>query len=378
MRAKLTALLVCLALLLSAASCGAGKTASGTDISPELTYDHSLELAYAEGFSVDYYEGGCALITIEGDGRFLTVPEGMLPPEELAEDVVVLQLPLERAYLAASAVMDMFIALDALDALRFTALTEEGWYLDQAREAMAGGTLVYAGKYSAPDYEQICAADCGLAIENTMIYHTPEVKEQLERFGIPVLVDHSSYEPSPLGRMEWIKLYGVLTGKEDEAQAVFDRQLDAFASIQEEEPTGKTVAFFYINSNGAAIVRRSTDYVPRMIEMAGGTYIFDDLGAEEGSASSTVTMQMEEFYAAAKDADYIVYNSTVDGVLPSLDALTAKDSLLANFKAVQDGNVFCTSENLYQSSMELGTFISDLHHMLSGDWDSMTYLYHLE
>lgn len=378
MRAKLTALLVCLALLLSAASCGAGKTASGTDISPELTYDHSLELAYAEGFSVDYYEGGCALITIEGDGRFLTVPEGMLPPEELAEDVVVLQLPLERAYLAASAVMDMFIALDALDALRFTALTEEGWYLDQAREAMAGGTLVYAGKYSAPDYEQICAADCGLAIENTMIYHTPEVKEQLERFGIPVLVDHSSYEPSPLGRMEWIKLYGVLTGKEAEAQAVFDRQLDAFASSQEEEPTGKTVAFFYINSNGAAIVRRSTDYVPRMIEMAGGTYIFDDLGAEDGSASSTVTMQMEEFYAAAKDADYIVYNSTVDGVLPSLDALTAKDSLLANFKAVQDGNVFCTSENLYQSSMELGTFISDLHHMLSGDWDSMTYLYHLE
>ena len=38
-----------------------------------------------------------------------------------------------------------------------------------------------------------------------MIYHTPEVKEQLERFGIPVLVERSSYESSPLARMEWIK-----------------------------------------------------------------------------------------------------------------------------------------------------------------------------
>ena len=54
--------------------------------------------------------------------------------------------------------------------------------------------------------------NCGLAIENTMISHTPEVKEQLEKFGIHVLVDYSSYEPEPLGRTEWVKLYGLLTG----------------------------------------------------------------------------------------------------------------------------------------------------------------------
>lgn len=377
MKTRLTALLLCLALLLSAASCGAGEV-SGTDISPELVYDHSLELSYAEGFSVDYYEGGYALISIEGDSRFLVIPEEMEPVASLAEDVIPLQLPLEQAYLVSSAVMDMFIALDALDTLRFTALKAEGWYLEEAREAMERGDLLYAGKYSAPDYEQICAANCGLAIENTMIYHTPEVKEQLERFGIPVLVDRSSYESNPLGRMEWVKLYGILTGKEDTAQAVFDRQVEAFTSIETEESTGKTVAFFYITSTGAANVRRSSDYVPKMIEMAGGTYIFQELGTEDGSASSTVTMQMEEFYAAAKDADYIIYNSTVDGVLPSLEALLAKDALLGNFKAVQDGTVFCTAENLYQSSMELGTFIQDLHKMLSGDWENMTYLYHLE
>lgn len=32
-----------------------------------------------------------------------------------------------------------------------------------------------------------------------MIYHTPEVKEELESFGIPVLVERSSYERPPPG-----------------------------------------------------------------------------------------------------------------------------------------------------------------------------------
>ena len=59
-----------------------------------------------------------------------------------------------------------------------------------------------------------------------MIYHTPEVKERLEEFGIPVLVERSSYESHPLGRVEWIKLYGVLLGKEESLtrlQAAIDK-----------------------------------------------------------------------------------------------------------------------------------------------------------
>jgi iron complex transport system substrate-binding protein len=203
------------------------------------------------------------------------------------------------------------------------------------------------------------------------------VKEQLEKFNIPILVDYSSYEPEPLGRTEWVKLYGVLTGEEEKAAKVFDDQVKAFASVEGQEKTDKTVAFFYISSNGEVNVRKSTDYLPKMIEMAGGTYIFDDLGDDDDTASSTVTMQMEEFYLAAKDADYIIYNSTVDGELTSVEELISKNSLLANLKAVQEGNVFCTTKNLYQSSMELGTMIADIHGMLNGEEEELTYIYKL-
>lgn len=357
-----------------------GSPAAGkdTEISASLTHEGSMELTYAEKFSVDYYAGDYALVTIPEAGRFLVVPEGGEAPEDLDDDIVVLQKPVENIYLVASAVMDMFVSLDALDSVRFSALKTDAWYIEEAKDAMEAGDVLYAGQYSAPDYERILAENCGLAIENTMIYHTPEVKEQLEKFGIPVLVDYSSYEPSPLGRTEWVKLYGLLTGKEEEAEEAFSREAAAFEAVKEAEKSGKTVAFFYITSNGEANVRKSSDYLPKMIEMAGGSYIFSDLGEEDDTASSTVSMQMEEFYASAKDADYIIYNSTIDGELNSVEELLGKSSLLKNFKAVQEGNVFCTTKNLYQSSMELGTIISDIHKMMTGDEENLTYIYRLE
>jgi len=384
MRKRLTAAFLCVCLIFTLSGCKASDSKEdkplekNTEISEELTYTHSMELEFAKEYSVDYYEDGYALITISDGTGYLLVPEGKAAPEDLDKEIVPLYQPLQNLYLVASATMDMFVALDALDSIRFTGLKPESWYIPEAREAMEQGNILYAGNYSAPDYEQILAENCGLAVENTMIYHTPEVKEQLEKFGIPVLVDYSSYEVNPLGRTEWVKLYGLLTGKEEEAAAAFDSETAAFATVGEGEKTGKTVAFFYITTNGEANVRRSSDYLAKMIELAGGSYIFNHLGDEEDTASSTVSMQMEEFYAAAKDADYIIYNSTIDGELTSVEELTAKSSLLENFKAVQEGNVFCTTRNIYQSSMELGTIIADIHKMLTGEEDSLTYIYKLE
>lgn len=379
MKKKLMALFLCLAMCLGLTACGAGGSGmaeNSTDISDELTYTDSTKLEYAQKFTIDNYEGGYSLITITDGGRFLVVPEDKEAPEDLAKDITVLQQPIQNIYLVASAVMDMFVSLDALDSIRFSGTKADGWYIDAAKAAMENGDILYAGKYSAPDYEQILAENCGLAIENTMISHTPEVQEQLDKFGIPVLIDHSSYEPNPLGRTEWVKLYGLLTGHEEEAEAAFASEADAFKAISGEEATGKTVAFFYITSNGEANVRKTADYLPKMIELAGGTYIFQDLGDAE-DATSTLSMTMEEFYAGAKDADYIIYNSTIEGQLSSVDELLAKSPLLGKFRAVQEGHVYCTMKNLYQSTMELGTITSDIHRMLMGDDGDLTYLYKL-
>lgn len=344
-----------------------------------LSYDHSLELEYATQFSVDYYEGDYALLEIGDGARYLVVPEGATVPSGLEEGITVLQQPLDHIYLVATSAMDLFCALDSLDSIRLSGTDTDGWYIDRARAAMEAGDILYAGKYSAPDYELIYAQGCDLAVESTMIYHTPEVKEQLEELGVPVLVERSSYESSPLGRMEWLKLYGVLLDKEAEAAALYQQQLDSLAEVLNQESTGKTVAFFYITGNETANVRKSGDYVAKMIQMAGGEYIFQALG-EGDNALSTVNLQMETFYSTAKDADVLIYNSTIDGELHTIQELLSKSALLADFKAVQEGNVWCTGQNLFQSTMGLGDMILDLHTILTQedpDPAELTYLHHL-
>ena len=343
-----------------------------------LKYDHSLELQYADQFAVDYYEGDYALITIEGGDQFLLVPEGKEAPEGLDEDITVIHQPLENIYLVATSTMDFFRALDGIGSISLSGTKADGWYIDEAKEALESGAVSFAGKYNAPDYELILSKKCDLALESTMIYHNPEVKEKLEEFGIPVLVEHSSYESHPLGRTEWVKLYGVLLDKEEEAEAVFEEQAEKLNSIKDSENTGKTVAFFYINSMGSANVRKSNDYVSKMIELAGGKYIFNDLGTDE-EGLSTMNMGMEDFYAGAKDADYIIYNSTIDGELGSLDELLKKSTLLKDFKAVKEGNVWCLTKSMFQETTCLGDVIMDIHRMLTeDDPEGLTYLYRLE
>lgn len=352
-------------------------SASEAPALPGLTWDHALELSYADQFSVNYYEGGYKLFTIEGDGEFLLVPDGEEAPEDLPDDITVLSHTPKSIYLVATSAMDFFCGLDALDHISLSGTNADGWYIDKAKTALEDGSIAFAGKYSAPDYEQILAAGCDLAIESTMIYHKPEVKEKLEELGIPVLVEHSSYESHPLGRTEWVKLYGALLGKEDEAEALFEEQASQLKSLENTENTGKTVAFFYINSMGAANVRKAGDYVSKMIDLAGGQYIFKDLGADE-EGQSTMNMGMEDFYAGAKDADYIIYNSTIDGELKSLDELLKKVTF-KGFKAVKEGNVWCLTKSMFQETTCLGDVIMDMHQMLTEeDPQGLTYLYRLE
>ena len=354
-----------------------------------LTYDHSMELSYAENFAVDYYEGGYKLLTTRLNGdRILIVPKHQQVPEDAEALVspsaegkpgklIVLQEPVKNLYLVASSVMDMFAQLDSMDAISMCGLKEEDWYIPAAKQAMKDGTLLYAGKYSQPDYELLLSQNCSMAIENSMIYHTPEVMEKLDEFGIPTLVEYSSYEEHPLGRVEWVRFFGALLDQEEKADQLFEKQKEALKRVETEESTGKTVAFFYITSNGLVQVRQSTDYIPKMIELAGGKYVFENLG-DPDSRRSTVNLQLEDFYDGAQDADFLVYNTTIDRQVQTLEDLLKKCSLLKDFKAVKNHQVWCTTEDMYQQSMSAGNLIEDFHRMLTGDDKETRYLYRLK
>lgn len=365
------------AAALALSGCGSKTEPANTE---SLVFSHHYQLDYAQQFTADCYEGGYTMVSIPDSGqKFLVVPQDAAEVDSLPADVTVLRQPVENIYLVSTSVMDLILHLDALDSVTLSGTKAEGWYLPEAKQAMEAGRIAYAGKYSAPDYEQILAANCSLAIQNTMILHTPEVKEQLEHFGIPVLVERSSYESGPLERMEWIKLYGILLGKEEQAEQVFAAQEAAIAPLLEQEPTGKSCAFFSLSSNNLATVRKGSDYVAKMIEMAGGAYVFSDL-TDNGNSLATMNLPLEDFYAGAKDADVLIYNSAIEGTIASVSQLTEKFPLLSEFKAVQNGQVWCTSQSLFQQSMELADLILDMNKVFTEgtpDADTLKFLTHV-
>lgn len=361
-------------LLLLPVSCAPREQRSGTWDGLEV--DHSVELLCADQFSIDPCTGGYQIITIGETDQYLVVPEGKEVPSGIPQDITVLQQPLDSIYLVATSAMDMFRELDGIGTVTLSGTDASGWYIEEAKQALEEGRMTYAGKYSAPDYELILDKDCDLAIESTMIYHSPEVKEQLERLGVPMLVERSSYESHPLGRMEWIKLYGALLGKEDEARDYFNALLERLAPVLEQENTGKTVAFFFITANGGVNVRCSGDYIAKAIGLAGGVYVFPSLTAE-GSVQTTMNIQMEEFYQGAREADILIYNSAIDGELETLDQLLEKSPVLKDFKAVQEGDVWCTGKNLFQESLGLGELMLDLHAVMTEEDPELTYLHPL-
>lgn len=342
-----------------------------------LKYESSMDLQYAKNFSVDYYEGGYKVLTTMDGTQILVVPEDKEVPDDLGDDVVVVKQPVKNLYIVSSSIMDIFSKLDAMDTIRLSSQKEEDWYVEDARNAMAKGDILYAGKYSKPDYELIISENCSLAIENTMITHSPEVSEMLADFDIPTMIEYSSYEEHPLARVEWVKFFGVLIGKEEKAQELFDEEARLVDEVTSVKETDKTVAFFYVTSNGMINVRTNKDYVPKMIELAGGKYVLENIG-DPDSNRSTVSMQIEDFYDKAKDADFIIYNSSIDGGLQSVQDLIDKCGVLKDFKAVKEGNVWCTTNDMYQQSMSIGYLIRDIHGMLQGkSEDTMQYLFHL-
>ena len=370
-------------ILMMASLCACGSEEKGGSSGFEGHRTGSMELGFAEQFSVDYYDDGLSLVSV-GDGlRYLLTPGEELPDwisETDLEGLTVIHTPVKKVYMAASSGMDLVNAAGGLDAVTMTSTQASDWALPEIRELVESDQILYIGKYRAPDYEALLEGGIGLAVESTMIYHSPQVKEAIEELGIPVLVERSSYENDPLGRLEWIKLYGLLLGKEEAADEFFSAAVDKVDSVDTEAVRDTpSVAFFSVNSNGSVVVRKPGDYVTHMIETAGGSYALDGITSEDDSALSTMNMQMEAFYDKAVDADIIIYNSAIEADIDEISGLIALSPQFGDFKAVKEDRVWCTNRNVFQKITGAADMIEEMNQIFAGasDDSGMEYFHKL-
>ncbi len=364
---------------------------NGKESAPEKQEKHALEPPvidgfkyistdnndYAECYRIHRYDHGAKVISVDDGRNYLLLPENENVPTDISSDISVIKEPLSNIYLAASGAMCHFDSIGATDLITLSGTERDDWYIDSAKEAMDQGEMVYGGKYSAPDYEMMLNKDIHLAIENMMILHVPKVQEKLESLGIPVFIDRSSYENEPLGRLEWIKIYGLMTGREDAAYSYFDEQKDLVTKLDKSSISGKKVAVFALNSNHQIATRKDNDYLAKMINEAGGIYL-SPKPIESDSLSTQMTISLEAFYAYAIDADILIYNGTIQDAPETIDELIEMDRIFEKFNAVKNKNVWYTDKSLYQFANKTGTIISDLNGVICRNERETTFFHEMK
>lgn len=380
---KWLALLLAAMLLLSLAACGgsnadndnknsnnssnADTSQSDTQQPEEENYDGKLvsdgfmELDYANRFSIEMFKGGYRMITVfdgENEIKYLTVPEDMSVPAELDDDVCVLQLPITSVYSSSTAVTSISNAMGAMAPIKF--VHTETWHIEDIAAMMEAGTVKYAGAAKAPDYEMISDGEVQLYLST--VSPSEEVVAKFAELGIPNLAEQTSLESHPLGRVEWAKVFGVLFGAEEEATTYFENQKALMDSVCVDTPLGKTVALGYV-SGDKCYVRNGNDYFAQMVEMVGGTYVCADLEPEKSGNSS---MTFEEWYAKFSEAEYLFYIQWGEKFY-SIEEMVAFNPLFADFKAVQNGNVYISSPDLAQSVSSIAEIAADIGTILSSE-----------
>ena len=105
-------------------------------------------------------------------------------------------------------------------------------------------------------------------------------------------------------------------------------------------------------------------------------YHIGRIGRPHGIKGELIFMFSDDVFDQV-DADYLIYNASIDAPLTSVDDLLGKSGLFADFRAVKEGNVWSTDKYLYQATDIVGELITDINRMLTGQAEGMTFIHRL-
>ncbi|MDY5025312.1 MAG: hypothetical protein SPF19_02110 [Oliverpabstia sp.] len=168
--------------------------------------------------------------------KYLIVPEGTEIPVGLEKEVIIVDLPVDKTYVASEEALNTMEELELLDTICALGFEKDDCSNKEVSKAMEDGDISFTGTFDEIDYKALLRAQCNLSIlpskllprEEEQTDRLQEIAEHHAMLWIPMLVDRSSDEKTELGQYEWIKLYGAIFQCEDETMKLFDQAVAAF------------------------------------------------------------------------------------------------------------------------------------------------------
>lgn len=320
----------------------------------------SLPVYFSESFKVDYLDNGCKLVTDGENQRLLLVPEGKTAPQNIKYDRMI-SIPLKNVMAASSTQVGPLIKLGVFSSLKAVTTDVDGWKNAEIKNAITDGRVKFVGGdgMGEPDYELVKAINPDLIFVYTGDYGQQAIMQKADEMGINSVVNNEYMESHYLGRMEWIKFMGVFYDKELAAEKVLNdavKEIDSITAKVDGKARPKVV--WGSPYNGVVNVPNAGSYVGKWLDMAGGDYVFKNVGIGE---SNSTPLSMEEFYAGAKDADVFIYSSTVNYMAnPTIEGIVKDNPIFANIKAVKNGNVYAYAADWWETIPETDLFIKSV------------------
>ena len=326
-------------------------TAMGAPAKPQRGIP--LQLQYATHFRIEYLGNGRKLVTDGAGRKLLLIPRGQRPPEGYRQNQII-EIPVRRVVSKWTTIPPLLKALGVIDSIVGVTTREKQWHIDEIRRGMEEGKIKYLGESRVTDYEKLRSVKPDVFFAGEW-----EKTEKLNELGIPFAVVTEYLEKNPLGRLEWIKFFAAFYNREREAEQFFKRAVKGTNML-----SGRLrglvnrpdILWGFIMGRGTVYVPRADSYVAKMISMAGGHYVFGNL-RQTGSAAIT----LEQFYARGRDADIYISPGTLPQYgITSIKKLIATHPILAGFKSVREGNVWCFQPWYWESIDKTDDIIEDL------------------
>lgn len=303
----------------------------------KMKYARNISLVRHDGFTVASVRNPWDTTRVLH--TYLLVPDSVELPSSLPEGTLV-RTPMKRALIYSSVHNSLVSELGAIDAIKGVC---DARYIHQRdlSERIASGEVVDCGIGTSPDIERII----NMSPDGIMLspFENSGTYGKVGQLGIPIIECADYMETTPLARAEWMRFYGMLFGKEDEAQKMFEATESEYNALK------RSVA---AASRPKVIIDRlygQVWYVPSANSTM-GTFIKDAGGEnpfESYDRSGSVGLAGEEVLYRASDADIwlVRYSQATD---KTLSELAADNAIYPQFKALKEGRVFgCNTTGIY-------------------------------
>lgn len=180
--------------------------------------------------------------------KYLLVPENTVIPVGLSEDMIVVQMPADKAYVSDNEILKQMEELDLLDQVTAVGMKKKNCKVSDIADKMSKkkgekqAEVIYGGKETDPKFRKLVKQEVNLSLvssdllpaedkttkkgkiitEEDQIEQWEKITEKYALLGIPMIVDRSADEKDDLAKAEWIKVYGVIFGCEDQANALYE------------------------------------------------------------------------------------------------------------------------------------------------------------